>query len=52
MKKKVSGKKGGLLGEAIRAKKKRRTSVMDMVNAGMGRKKKKAPTTKKGPTFE
>ena len=34
MKKKVSGKKGGLLGEAIRAKKKRRTSAMDRVKEG------------------
>ena len=44
MAKKIKGPKGnngsGLLGKATRAKKRRRTSVMDMVNAGMGKRPK------------
>ena len=31
----------GLLGKATRAKKKRKNSIMDFVNAGMGKKKRK-----------
>ena len=47
MAKKTKGPKGndgsGLLGKATRAKKRRRTSAMDLVNAGMGRPKSNLP---------